>query len=66
MNWCRIGFHQWRGGKRTNADPAPFSLAPIVGSRVCARCGKRQRFLWDSQGGAWDTVRAANPEATDE
>lgn len=58
MNMCNLGLHRWRGGKRENTRPEPFSLAPIVGSRICSRCGKRQRFLWDSQGGAWDTVRA--------
>ncbi len=63
MTWrCRIGLHDWRGGKRSNTKPAPFSLSPIVGTRVCAVCGKRQRFLWDSQGGAWDTIPAEEPQ----
>lgn len=54
---CWLGLHAWAGGKRFNSNPEPFSLSPFVGSRVCARCGKRQRFLWDSQGGAWETIR---------
>jgi hypothetical protein len=57
MNWCRIGLHAWRGGKRANTNPEPFSISPVVGSRICARCGKRQRFLYDSQGGAWITQK---------
>jgi hypothetical protein len=59
---CTFGLHAWRGGKRANTAPEPFSLEPVVGSRVCARCGKRQVFSWDSQGGMWVTQRQAAPE----
>lgn len=54
---CKLGLHSWQGGKRLNSDPEPFSMEPVVGTRTCVGCGKRQRFSWDSQGGCWVTLR---------
>lgn len=52
---CRL-FHRWR--KHLRVNDAPMALDPLVGYRVCERCGKRQRYYYDSQGGCWVTEPA--------
>lgn len=48
--------HDWQGGKRYGWDGTPFSMSPIHGNRLCRRCGTKQSFLYDSQGGQWVRV----------
>ena len=51
---CRIGLHRW--AKNMWIDSTSFSISPLAGERVCERCGKRQQYSYDSQGGCWITV----------
>ncbi len=51
---CRL-FHRW--DTRTWVDTTPYSISPRAGVRSCGRCGKRQRYFYDSQGGSWEDDR---------
>ena len=58
---CRL-FHRWR--KHLRVNDAPMAMDP-VGFRECERCGKRQRYSYDSQGGCWVTVPPRCPTNAD-